>query len=561
MRWVFYSCNGFSDISQELKDRFGEKTAPLWADILDRHEIMPLHILLGGGDQLYQDRMLKEEFMKPWLEEKDPKTRLAMHLPPAMRDGLENFFFYNYVKCFGKEGSPVVAKAFASIPSINMWDDHDIIDGYGSYPADMQQAEMFQVLFANACRFYYLFQQHTTMELAPQHGMIPGSKPSANTIVTTLGPDVAILSLDCRGERTKFDICLPQTYDRVFGELYNLPYTVKHLVLVTGVPVIYPRLTLFEKAMEGAAGFNIATLVGKTGALGELIQGQLNKWNGDPELLDDMNDHWTAGCHEVERRKLISRLQRFARDRSIRVSFIAGDVHCCAAGKLYSKDMREKEEGDPHLMMQIVSSAIVNIPPPQALLTILNQNSSPISFNGNTEEKMFNIFKRSPNGNKRQQNTKLMGMRNYCAAYYDPATSKLNFWIQVEEKVGVKGTMGYLLDVPKLVFGPQGKLIHQLAQSAPVLPLSPAAARSDRPLSGPPLPTRPSTNELPPPPPPLKDRPVPPPPMPPRPESNYPSPPSYPPPNATPGVGGFAFPQQRTQSNFGGGFIRPPSSQ
>lgn len=85
MRWVFYSCNGFSDISQELKDRFGEKTAPLWADILDRHEIMPLHILLGGGDQLYQDRMLKEEFMKPWLEEKDPKTRLAMHLPPAMR--------------------------------------------------------------------------------------------------------------------------------------------------------------------------------------------------------------------------------------------------------------------------------------------------------------------------------------------------------------------------------------------------------------------------------------------------------------------------------------------
>jgi hypothetical protein len=146
------------------------------------------------------------------------------------------------------------------------------------------------VLFANACRFYYLFQQHTTMELAPQHGMIPGSKPSANTIVTTLGPDVAILSLDCRGERTKFDICLPQTYDRVFGELYNLPYTVKHLVLVTGVPVIYPRLTLFEKAMEGAAGFNIATLAGKTGALGELIQGQLNKWNGDPELLDDMND-------------------------------------------------------------------------------------------------------------------------------------------------------------------------------------------------------------------------------------------------------------------------------
>jgi hypothetical protein len=146
------------------------------------------------------------------------------------------------------------------------------------------------VLFANACRFYYLFQQHTTTKLAPQFGMIPGSKPSANSIVTTLGPDVALLSLDCRGERTKYDICRPQTYDRVFKALYDLPYTIKHLVLVTGVPVIYPRLTLFEKAMEGAAGFNMAQLVGKTGALGDIISGQLNKWNGDPELLDDMND-------------------------------------------------------------------------------------------------------------------------------------------------------------------------------------------------------------------------------------------------------------------------------
>jgi hypothetical protein len=42
--------------------------------------------------------------------------------------------------------------------------------------------------------------------------------------------------------------------------------------------------------MDGAAGFNLATIAGKTGALGDMISGSLNKWNGDPELLDDMND-------------------------------------------------------------------------------------------------------------------------------------------------------------------------------------------------------------------------------------------------------------------------------
>lgn len=101
MRFMFYSCNGFSDIPQEMKDKFGEKEAPLWQDVLDRHQIMPFHVLLGGGDQLYQDRLLKEDFMKPWRDEKDPKKRVGMTLTKAMRDGFEHFYFWNYVINFG----------------------------------------------------------------------------------------------------------------------------------------------------------------------------------------------------------------------------------------------------------------------------------------------------------------------------------------------------------------------------------------------------------------------------------------------------------------------------
>ncbi|KAG1466101.1 hypothetical protein G6F56_004755 [Rhizopus delemar] len=476
MRFMFYSCNGFSDIPQEIKDKFGEKEAPLWQDVLDRHQVMPFHVMLGGGDQLYQDRLIKEDFMKPWVEEKNPSKRLAMEMSQDMKDGFEDFFFWNYCKNFGFKENPVVAKAFASIPSMNMWDDHDIIDGYGSYPNEMQRAECFQVLFANACRFYYLFQQHTTVELAPRHGMIRGTMATCNHIISTLGPDIGVVHLDCRGERTKLEVCKQSTYDTVFKSLHTMmPSTVKHLLILTGVPLIYPRLTLFENLMDGAAGFNLATIAGKTGALGDIINGQLNKWNGDPELLDDMNDHWTAATHEEERKGFIERLQKYAREKSIRVSFLGGDVHCCGAGKLYSKDMKEKEEGDPYFMVQIISSAIVNVPPPQALLTVLNQNSSYITFNGNTEEKMYNLFKRSPNGNTRQ-NKKLMGMRNYCAGYYDEKTGKINYWIQAEKEVGVKGTLGYLVDVPRLLFGQAGyhlyhqnkkELLSEYAQLAP----------------------------------------------------------------------------------------------
>jgi hypothetical protein len=38
--------------------------------------------------------------------------------------------------------------------------DHDIFDGWGSYPDYLQLSAVFQGLFAVARRFYLLFQQH-----------------------------------------------------------------------------------------------------------------------------------------------------------------------------------------------------------------------------------------------------------------------------------------------------------------------------------------------------------------------------------------------------------------
>lgn len=69
-----------------------------------------------------------------------------------------------------------------------------------------------------------------------------------------------------------------------------------------------------------------------------------------------------------------------------------------------------------------------------------------------------------------------MGMRNYCAGYYDEKTGKINYWIQAEKEVGVKGTLGYLVDVPRLLFGQAGyhlyhqnkkELLSEYAQLAP----------------------------------------------------------------------------------------------
>lgn len=148
------------------------------------------------------------------------------------------------------------------------------------------------VLFSNATRFYYTFQQHTNLDRAERDGMIRGKSPTCNHILTTLGPDIGFLSLDARGERTKYQICSTESYDILFEQMdARLPPTIKHFVLLTGVPLVYPRLTFFEKAMDSAANLHLATLTAKVGILGDIINGQFNnEWNGDPELLDDMND-------------------------------------------------------------------------------------------------------------------------------------------------------------------------------------------------------------------------------------------------------------------------------
>jgi hypothetical protein len=59
-RFVAWSCNDFSaSVKQEERDKLGFST--LWKDLMQRHgQEGGFHAQLGGGDQIYADRMWKE---------------------------------------------------------------------------------------------------------------------------------------------------------------------------------------------------------------------------------------------------------------------------------------------------------------------------------------------------------------------------------------------------------------------------------------------------------------------------------------------------------------------
>jgi hypothetical protein len=58
--------------------------------------------------------------------------------------------------------------------------------------------------------------------------------------------------------------------------------------------------------------------VGKTGIFGNL----LNQFDGGVEILDDLDDHWTAKNHKAERNWLIEELQGLAAEKSVRVTIL-----------------------------------------------------------------------------------------------------------------------------------------------------------------------------------------------------------------------------------------------
>ncbi len=61
-----------------------------------------------------------------------------------------------------------------------------------------------------------------------------------------------------------------------------------------------------------------------------------NSFDGSVDLLDDLDDHYTARTHKKERNWLIEKLQTISAYYSVRVTILSGDVHLAAFGRFYS---------------------------------------------------------------------------------------------------------------------------------------------------------------------------------------------------------------------------------
>jgi len=101
-------------------------------------------------------------------------------------------------------------------------------------------------------------------------------------------------------------------------------------------------------------------------------------------------------------------------------------------------------------MLNVVSSAIVNTPPPNGVITMVSSLATKVhkTLHGiETDETMLPLFERETNGKPRKQKF-VMGKRNWCAVDRDERTGDLVFDIRVETEKGCGVTVGYPVRTP-----------------------------------------------------------------------------------------------------------------
>jgi hypothetical protein len=376
-RMAYASCNGFSD--PKLMKQVQNKN-DRWEHMAGMHTRQPYHLLLLGGDQVYSDDMWKRlPSLERWTDL--PRSqRYKARFTVEMKQQIDAHFADLYIKRWAQ---PEPLAMLQSIPTIMMWDDHDIMDGWGSYPAEAHDCAVYQGIFETARRYFRVFQWHCAED--ETHPCAIAGQGAFSLGFGNFG-GVSLLVPDLRSERRPAStnpfgpdqIISPDSWNALYQWL-DQAQGHRHLLLMSSIPVAYLDLGKIERLLS-------------------VLPGQ-------QELEDDLRDHWRSLPHLQERLRLVHRLLDHARAKNCRVTILSGDVHVGALSVIEST--RSEHTGSQAVINQLVSTGIVHPAPPALARYVLESISSEVE----EIDRGITASMQSLTGNGRY----LIGARNWLA--------------------------------------------------------------------------------------------------------------------------------------------------
>ena len=324
LRLAFASCNGAEDEAALLRVPGGRDA--MWRRLLARHAARPFHLLVLGGDQIYADAVWTLPRLAAWRA-LPRRRRLAAPWTEAMAAEAAGHYRDVYARAFG---SPAVRAALAAIPSVMIWDDHDIVDGWGSRAEAWQRAPVPQGLFRTARRAFALLQLGIDPAAAPPASAGFAGTPGAGFGWSgTLGP-ARIVVPDLRSGRTRRRVMAAAAHAHLRGAAAG--HGRAHTIVVSSVPLVNADLSAVER------------LVRPLMPVLDLFQ-------------DDLRDQWMSHAHRAEWRGVMDALLRAAAAGS-RVTVLSGEIHLGARGTA---------RRDGASVAQLIASGIAHPPPPGVL--------------------------------------------------------------------------------------------------------------------------------------------------------------------------------------------------
>jgi hypothetical protein len=326
LRLAFTACNGSEQGNAwDNLDARNER----WAHLAAVHARNPFHLLLQGGDQLYADPIwhdvpaLAAWKRLPWWR------RLKAPFPPEMADAVADDYFKRYWWLWGQ---PQLAPVLATIPSLMMWDDHDIFDGWGSWSAKWQQCPVFQGIWTGAREHFALFQLGARAADLPdgfsdrRGGQLGWAYRIGN---------VGIVAPDLRSERSRARVLGEAGWSSLAAALERMA-DCRHVLLLSSMPLVTFPLTALERLFD-------------------LLPGH-QTWQ------DDLVDQWPSNAHWAEWTRLLQELVAFSAATGACVTSLSGEVHLGALGLIESRGTK---------IYQLTSSGIVHPPPPATAVKVL----------------------------------------------------------------------------------------------------------------------------------------------------------------------------------------------
>ncbi|WPY95579.1 alkaline phosphatase D family protein [Limimaricola variabilis] len=315
LRLGFLSCNGeeIGDLDRDPAERDA-----MWERMRALHDERPFAVLIQGGDQIYADEVTQGHPLSDGWPEDLPRRAPTEEDLEDLAAHLRAGFVRRYMRGLS---SPAVAALMGRVPTLAVWDDHDICDGWGSLPEKATDSAVGRTLFRVAREMYLLFQ-HGAVEAEVAEIFVDPTGGNLGWERTL--PGVTLRAPDLRSERRR---------RRVMGEagwsLLERPAPeAERMFLVSSVPLLGPRLSLVEAVMW--------------------------VWPGMQKYEDDLRDQWQSRAHREDWKRALRAV--IGLREAGPVTALSGEIHLATRAEMAAA---------PGPVHQLVASGIAHRAPPK----------------------------------------------------------------------------------------------------------------------------------------------------------------------------------------------------